>query len=308
MYKMMNVILAGASLLMLAACSGDDDNGNVQPQPQTENIVETARAAGSFSTLLTALEATGLDSVLSGTDSFTVFAPTDAAFAALPAGTLDSLLQPENAGALADILTYHVVGGEYRAAAVLGSSSLTSVFGQSLAIESSGGPMIGNSKSMALITGTDIEASNGLIHVIDTVLLPLDIVDIAAGNSDFSTLVTALTAADLVETLQGTGPFTVFAPTDAAFAALPAGTLDSLLLPENKDTLIDILTYHVAPGGFRSELLTGQSQINMVNGDNAGLSLSGSSLLIDGATVSTPDIIAANGVIHIINQVILPPQ
>lgn len=308
MYKLMNTILAGASLLMFAACTGDKDTGKDQPNLQTENIVETARQAGSFSTLLAALEATDLDSVLGGSGTFTVFAPTDAAFAALPAGTLDNLLLPENKGMLTDILTFHVVGGEYKAAAVLGTSSLVSVFGQSLAVDSSSGAMIGNSKSMAKITSTDIDAANGVIHVIDKVLLPLDIVDIAAGNPDFSTLVAALTAAGLVETLQGSGPFTVFAPTNEAFAALPAGTVDSLLLPENKDALIDILTYHVAAGSYKSDVLVGQSQISMVNGDSAGLSLSGNSLMIDGATVSSPDIISANGVIHVINQVILPPQ
>ncbi|MCB1185921.1 fasciclin domain-containing protein [bacterium] len=295
-------------MLAATACGGDGDNGTGQPQPQLENIVDTAREAGSFSTLVTALEATGLDSTLSGSGNFTVFAPTDAAFAALPAGTLDSLLQPQNEQQLADILSYHVVSGELRAAAVLGSSSLESVFGQPLEVSAGNSPMIGNSSSMARIVTTDIEASNGVIHVIDAVLLPQDIVDIAAGNASFSTLVAALQAADLVDTLRGSGPFTVFAPTDDAFAALPAGTLDSLLLPENKDLLVDILTYHVAPGGFRSDVLVGQSQINMVNGDNAALSLSGNSLMIDGATVTSADIIASNGVIHVIDQVILPPN
>ena len=306
MYKLINMMLLCAVLLAGASCNGDGDNGAGQPDPQTVNIVETAREAGSFSTLIAALEATGLDSTLSGNGRFTVFAPTDAAFSALPAGTLDSLLQPQNQQQLANILTYHVLGSEVRATAVLGSDSLDTVFGQSLSVSGGTSPMIGNSNTMARITATDIEASNGVIHVIDTVLLPLDIVDIAAGNPDFSTLVAALGAADLVDTLRGPGPFTVFAPTDAAFAELPDGTLDDLLLPENKDTLVDILTYHVAPGGFESDMLVGQNSVSMVNGDNAELSLSGSSLMIDGATVVVADIIAANGVIHVIDAVILP--
>ena len=133
-----------------------------------------------------------------------------------------------------------------------------------------------------------------------------DIVDIAASNGNFNTLVAAVTAADLVDTLKSEGPFTVFAPTDAAFAALPAGTVDSLLLPENKDQLVAILTYHVVPGAVTSDQLAGQhldvATVNgaevRVNGSNGGK--------VNDATVSTADIIASNGVIHVIDSVLLP--
>lgn len=133
-----------------------------------------------------------------------------------------------------------------------------------------------------------------------------DIVDIAASNGSFNTLVAAVTAAGLVDTLKGEGPFTVFAPTDEAFAALPAGTVDSLLLPENKDQLVAILTYHVVPGAVTSDQLAGQHlDVATVNG--AEVRVNGSNgVMVNDATVTTADIIASNGVIHVIDSVLLP--
>lgn len=134
-----------------------------------KNIVETAIDAGSFQTLVAAVKAAGLVGTLSGEGPFTVFAPTDAAFEALPDGTLESLLQPENQGQLVDILTFHVVPGELLASDVLASTSLSTVLGQDLAVTTEGGvARVGN----ATIVQTDIRASNGVIHVIDAVLLP----------------------------------------------------------------------------------------------------------------------------------------
>ena len=134
-----------------------------------------------------------------------------------------------------------------------------------------------------------------------------DIVDIAAGNEDFSTLVAAVSAAGLVETLKGDGPFTVFAPTNAAFAALPAGTVESLLKPENKDQLVSILTYHVVPGAVTSDQLAGQRlSVATVQGDTVHIDATGGGVKVDGANVTAADIIATNGVIHVIDAVILP--
>ena len=134
-----------------------------------------------------------------------------------------------------------------------------------------------------------------------------DIVEIAAGNEDFSTLVAAVSAAGLVDTLKSDGPFTVFAPTNAAFAALPEGTVDALLLPENKDQLVSILTYHVVPGAVTSDQLIGQRlSVATVQGDEVHVDATGGGVTVDGANVTTADIIATNGVIHVIDAVILP--
>lgn len=133
-----------------------------------------------------------------------------------------------------------------------------------------------------------------------------DIVDIAAGNSDFSTLVAAVSAAGLVDTLKGEGPFTVFAPTNAAFAALPAGTVDTLLLPENKDQLVKVLTYHVVPGAVTSDQLAGQRlSVATVQGQNVHVNGT-HGVKVNDATVTSADIIASNGVIHVIDKVLLP--
>lgn len=133
-----------------------------------------------------------------------------------------------------------------------------------------------------------------------------DIVDIAAGNDDFSTLVAAVSAAGLVDTLKGDGPFTVFAPTNAAFAALPAGTVETLLKPENKDQLVKVLTYHVVPGAVTSDQLAGK-RLSVATVQGQSLHVNGKhGVRVNKSTVTTADIIATNGVIHVIDKVLLP--
>ena len=133
-----------------------------------------------------------------------------------------------------------------------------------------------------------------------------DIVETAVAAGEFTTLATALQAAGLVETLKGDGPFTVFAPTDTAFAALPEGTLESLLKPENKEQLVSILTYHVVPGKVTSGDVVKLDSATTVNGQSVAIEASGGKVTVDGATITAVDIAASNGVIHVIDQVILP--
>lgn len=135
-----------------------------------------------------------------------------------------------------------------------------------------------------------------------------DIVDTAVGAGDFTTLAAALEAADLVTTLKGEGPFTVFAPTDAAFAGLPAGTVDELLKPENKQQLIDILTYHVVPGTVNAADVIGLDEAPTVNGKMIDVQVDGSAVKVNEANVTATDVAASNGVIHVIDQVLLPPE
>ncbi|MDX2098705.1 MAG: fasciclin domain-containing protein, partial [Leptolyngbyaceae cyanobacterium bins.59] len=132
------------------------------------------------------------------------------------------------------------------------------------------------------------------------------IVDVAAGNSSFKTLVTAVKAAGLVEVLSGKGPFTVFAPTDKAFAALPKGTLESLLKPENRAKLQKVLTYHVVPGSVLSTAIK-PGTVKTVEGGTVRLTMKGNRVMVNGATVTTADVKASNGVIHVIDKVLLPP-
>ena len=135
-----------------------------------------------------------------------------------------------------------------------------------------------------------------------------DIIDTAVAAGQFETLAAALTAAGLVDTLKGEGPFTVFAPTDAAFAALPAGTVENLLKPENIDQLKAVLTYHVVAGKVKAADVVKLSEANTVQGSPVSISVMGSTVKVNQATVTATDIMASNGVIHVIDAVILPPQ
>lgn len=134
----------------------------------------------------------------------------------------------------------------------------------------------------------------------------MDIVDTAVGAGQFNTLAAALQAAGLVDTLKGSGPFTVFAPTDAAFAALPEGTVETLLKPENKDQLVKVLTYHVVPGKVTAAQVTGLSEATTVEGQDVAISTAGDVVRINDATVVAADVMASNGVIHVIDKVLLP--
>jgi uncharacterized surface protein with fasciclin (FAS1) repeats len=274
-------------------------------RPQQKDVVDTAVSAGSFKTLVAAVKAAGLVETLKGEGPFTVFAPTDEAFAKLPAGTVESLLKPENKAKLQAILTYHVVPGKVMAADVVKLSGAVTVQGQQVDIAVADGTV---TVDKAKVLKTDIACSNGVIHVIDSVILPSDsdIVDTAVAAGSFKTLAAALTAAGLVDTLKGQGPFTVFAPTDEAFSKLPAGTVESLLKPENREKLIAILTYHVVPGKVLAKDVVKLKSAKTVNGKEVTVKVGDAGVMVDGAKVVATDIETSNGVIHVIDSVILP--
>jgi len=276
---------------------------------QEKDIVDTAVGAGSFGTLVAAVKAAGLVETLKSAGPFTVFAPTDEAFSNLPAGTVETLLKPENLKTLQSILTYHVVAGSVMAADVVKLTSATTVQGSDVSIKvTEAGVMINGAK----VVTTDIKCSNGVIHVIDAVILPpaksaaKDIVDTAVGAGGFSTLVAAVTAADLVETLKSEGPFTVFAPNDAAFAKLPAEAIQDLLKPENKSKLASILTYHVVSGKVMAADVVKLTGAKTVNGQEVAIKIVDGAVMVDGAKVIATDIECENGVIHVIDSVIMP--
>ncbi len=278
-------------------------NSGVSAQQKT--IVETAVGAGNFNTLVTAVKAAGLVETLNGHKKFTVFAPTDEAFAKLDPATIQSLLRPENKQQLTDVLTYHVLPGSVAARDAYDLNSATTVNGQRLPLDFRGDSLnVGDSK----ITVTDIQCSNGVIHVIDAVLLPkLDsIPKTAKAAGTFNTLLAAVDAAGLAEVLSGPGPFTVFAPTDEAFAALPAGKVETLLQPENKQQLIDILKYHVVSGRVYDNDAVKAGSAKTLLGRSIDVGLSASGIKINDASVIAKNIDAANGVVHVIDAVLIP--
>jgi transforming growth factor-beta-induced protein len=270
---------------------------------KAKDIVDTAVSAGQFKTLAAALKAAGLVETLKSKGPFTVFAPTDEAFAKLPKGTVQGLLKPENKDQLIAILTYHVVPGKVMAKDVVKLKKAKSVQGAEIQIRANKNRV---TVDKAAVTATDIVCSNGVIHVIDSVILPKDIVDTAVAAGQFKTLAAALKAAGLVKTLKGKGPFTVFAPTDEAFEKLPEGTVKELLKPENKGKLTAILTYHVVPGKVMAKDVVKLSSAKTVQGSEVSIKVSDGKVMVDNATVIAPDIVCSNGVVHVIDSVILP--
>jgi len=290
------------------------------------SIAEIAVENGNFNTLVAALDAAGLVETFAGEGEFTVFAPTDDAFAALPAGTVESLLEdPE--GALTQILTYHVVDGSVFAADVVGLDAAPTLQGEEIAISVEGDTVYLNETTA--VVATDIAASNGVIHVIDAVLIPPTIAaamaeeaaamndemmaevgtisEVAAEAGTFNTLLSALEAAGLADALNGEEELTVFAPTDDAFAALPEGTVETLL-EDPSGLLTEILLYHVVAGAVpaaeiveleAAATLLGQ-EVNITVDDN------GNVFLNDTVQVIITDIQTDNGIIHVIDAVLLP--
>ena len=273
---------------------------------QEQDIVATAVGAGSFKTLVAAAKAAGLVETLQSKGPLTVFAPTDEAFAKIPKAAIADLLKPENKEKLAAILTYHVVPGKVTAADVVKVKKAKTAGGADVNVKvSDKGVMINNAK----VLKTDIMCSNGVIHVIDTVLMPpapKDIVDTAVAAGSFNTLVAAVKAAGLVDTLKGDGPFTVFAPTDDAFAKLPKAAIADLLKPENKGKLTGILTYHVVPGKVMAADVVNLDSAKTAQGSNVTIMTKDGNVMVDGAKVVATDIECANGVIHVIDTVIMP--
>jgi uncharacterized surface protein with fasciclin (FAS1) repeats len=205
--------------------------------------------------------------------------------------------------ALTDILLYHVAEGKVMAADVVELSNAMTLQGQYVDIKVEDGKVMLDD---AVVIITDIEASNGVIHVIDAVILPetRDIVDMAAEDGRFATLVSAVDAAGLVDALKGEGPLTVFAPTDDAFAALPEGTIDALLA--DIPALTDILLYHVVEGKVLAADVVGLAEAPTLQGSSAPISVEDGNVFVAGAQVIITDIEASNGVIHVIDAVILP--
>lgn len=289
------------------------------------SIVDTAIAAGSFNTLVAALQATGLDATLANTsDTFTVFAPTDAAFAKLGDESINALLaDPET---LTSILLYHVIGGQAvdsTTAISLSGSTVATTNGATVAVSLDGDRLLINQSQVVI---ADVNASNGIIHAIDTVLLPPagmtdetptetpaetgTLLDVAKAAGNFTTLVAALEATGLDGAIGHSGDlYTVFAPTDAAFAKLGDETINALLA--DPATLRDILLYHVIPGTVVDSTtaisLVGTS-IQTGNGDRFELRLNGDSLFVNDSLITATDIRGVNGIIHVIDTVLIPPQ
>ncbi len=277
--------------------------------PPTDDIVELAQGTSNLSTLVTALTTAELVATLQGDGPFTVFAPTNDAFENLPDGVLDYLL--ENPTELAGVLKYHVVAGSVLSTD-LATGAVTTLNGD-IDVDISTGVVINGSAS---VVTADIKATNGVVHIIDEVLIPegfevpKNIVELASETADLSTLVTALSLfPDLVSTLEGDGTFTVFAPNNEAFAGLLAaiGQTDLNDVPES--VVKSILEYHViATAALKSTDLSNGQTAETVNGEDVTVAIDGSDVFISDSKVLTANIEASNGVVHIVENVMVPPS
>jgi uncharacterized surface protein with fasciclin (FAS1) repeats len=288
-------------VVSLAFVACNDDDSPTGPEI-TQNIVEIAAATPDVSTLVTALTAAGLTDDLQAAGPFTVFAPVNSAFDALGADVVAALLEAGNADLLTEILTYHVVAGTAAFSNDLSDGqTVTTLQGETLTINVGGAGLTVNG---ANVTSADIEATNGVIHLIDAVLTPeLDIVEKAILTAETQTLAAAVAAGGLVATLQGDGPFTVFAPVEAAFEALGTTSLNALLDPANQALLQKVLTYHVVSGTVLSTDLA-NGEVTTVEGSAVTINIDGAAPMVNGASVVAADIEVANGVIHLIDGVL----
>ena len=274
----------------------------VQGPPSIMDIVAESEA---HTTLEAAINAAELNETLDGEGTFTLFAPSDDAFAALPEGTVDALLN--DIPALTEILLHHVVGSVAMAQDLNDGDVIETLNGTDVTVTVDGMTYM---IDMANVTVANIEASNGVVHVIDMVLIPAQepelpsIMDIVTESEAHTILEAAINAAGLNELLDGEDPFTLFAPTDDAFDALPEGTVATLLA--SIDELIEVLAHHVVGGTFMTEDLNDGDVLTTANDDNLTVTVDGMTYMIDMATVISANIEASNGVVHVIDMVLIP--
>ena len=296
-----NTLFIAFLVLGVTLLSCDDDDNTPEVGTGELSIFETADNADNFTILSQAIQDAGLEGTLDGSGPFTVFAPTDDAFNALPDGLLESLTSED----LAQILQFHVLSGAIASGDLQATQDVESLLGELLLVESGNGVVVNGS---ANVVAPDINASNGVVHAIDEVLLPAgfrdaNIIDQARDLGNFETLLTALDNTGLTTTIKYKGDFTVFAPTDAAFNALPDGLLSSLSTEE----LAQILQYHVLSGEVFAGDLQPQQSPESLTGEPLFISSENGTVNINSnADVATADVDVSNGVIHAVDNVLLP--
>jgi transforming growth factor-beta-induced protein len=302
------ISIALTGLLFFSSCDKDEDKPSA-----TKDIILVAQSKSELSTFVSAVNAAGLTSALKGSGPFTVFAPSNAAFAKLDPDDLAVLLA--NPDALADLLKYHVVSGE-KTSGVLSSGTVSTLLtGKSISVTASGGMITLN--GTAGVESADQDATNGVIHIIDEVILyqgfalpKKSIYDLASSTPSLSILAEALDMfPGLVSALDSDGSYTVFAPTNDAFAAL-LGVIGQTNLSDVPESVIErLLKYHVIAGAslMSTDLTDGQQAATLLSADDKiTVGINGASVTINGANVTTADVEASNGIVHIVGGVLVP--
>lgn len=294
-------LIAMMGIFILTGCEEKEQTTPVADM----TIAEYALSDDNFSILVQALTKAELVNVLDGEGNFTVFAPTNAAFTALFSQLGISGIADLSKETLTPILLYHVLGTEAKSSMITTGyyNTLSPAQGSYLSLKADVSSGVKLNKTTT-VTTADVDVKNGVIHVIDKVLLPPSVVDLALANDSFSILVQAVVKAGLVETLSGSGPFTIFAPTNAAFESLFAALGISGIADLTAAQLIPILTYHVVSGNVRSTQLSA-GMVETLNGQ-ISVTLTPSPAINTSSMIVATDVQASNGVIHVINKVLLP--
>jgi len=318
---------AGATGLQSAAgATGSvESTQSAEAATAADPILAVLSSAGNFTTFASAISASGFDDKLSGPGPFTVFAPTDQAFAKLPPDVVTKLVLPENRATLRKLLAYHVLGGLFPYASI-NEGDRTSLEGSKVNFSLVNGLTAINGSRLS---GNDLTAGNGTIHGIDFVLVPPTVdlntlggiaptppaptsengrplLDRLAEKGNFTTLLSVIAAAGLKDTLSGAGPFTVMAPTDEAFSRLTGESLRKLLLPENREALTAIARHHVIAERVNGRDLKDEGELTMLDGTSVKVNIEPDRITIDTASMTYADEEAANGVVHSIDSVLVP--
>ena len=273
----------------------------------SNTIMDLVAADARFKTLAAAVNAAGLGEVLSGAGPFTVFAPTDAAFESLPEGTVEALLTEEGKTSLISILKNHVVSGRADLSSALGAGSISNLENNTLKVTFSEGSVRVND---AVLRQADVSTSNGIVHIIDSVLVPTkegptSILETANKAGSFKTLLAAVETAGLEDYLESGESVTIFAPTDAAFNKLPAGTVEQLLKPENRKKLETVLINHALQGSVGAGTALSQGTAETLGNQTLTFKIQEGRFQVNGITIDTVDLVCSNGIIHVVDEVIL---
>jgi len=266
-----------------------------------KDIFSTLHDVEQLSTLAEMVQVAGLDDLLSGPGPFTLFAPEDNAFLQLPGRTAEDL--SDNRPFMRRVLLFHIVRGSLCSSMIVQNPELETLLGQSLSIDSRGGVRVDGST----IVVRDIQASNGMIHVIDSVIFPREEPDIAQVMRNTGILDVAMSAFEetaVVDALKGEGPMTVFVPSDLAFARIPCDTMEAL--QSDPEWLREVLLYHISEGLFTTGDLIFENEVRSLQGEIIEVKVAESGLCVQNILISVPDIEARNGIIHVIDHVMFP--
>ncbi len=274
-------------------------------EPERRSVLARAAASGKAGTFVAAVVLADLIAPLRGDGSLTVLVPTDEAFAKLPSATRQALFGPGGTEKLRALLKYHVLAHRVLAKQITGDPRPKTLTGERWTVASNDR---GIAINKATVVEADVLARNGVIHFIDAVLQPPapDLLTLTEKAEHFGVLLEALTAAGLDDTLRRDGPFTVFAPTDEAFMALGNGTLASLLEKSNRAKLREILKYHVVAGKITARDAVVAGEARTLQGGPVSVSIKGGKLKIGPANATATDLEASNGIIHVIDRVLIP--